>query len=202
MQQIKELQPHKKQKGFALLITLIVVTALISIGLSVLDLSVRQVRLASISSDSEIAFHAANAGLECGSYLRREAVFAADEEAGNDISPECFEVSSSPSTVSSTNVPLTGGSEGEAYLYEFDFTWGSPLRCSQIVMMVITADVGGAGATTNNPVRNYIPGFPTNDPKTCSPGGRCAVIASRGFNKECADINTYGTVQREVLLQL
>ena len=52
---------ENSQSGFALLMTLVVVSVIISIGVSVLDLSVKQVRLSTNAKESEAAFHAANA---------------------------------------------------------------------------------------------------------------------------------------------
>ena len=52
--------------------SLIVVSVVISIGLVVLDLTLKQLRLSTNSKDSETAFHAANAAMECARYWRNE----------------------------------------------------------------------------------------------------------------------------------
>ncbi len=46
-----------------------------------------------------------------------------------------------------------------------------------------------------------IPGYPDLE-KECEPGGRCTVIAARGYSRACAQVTQPGTVQREVLLEL
>ena len=203
---IKNKKQHR-ESGFALLIALIVVTALISIGLSVLDLSVRQVRLSSNAADSEIAFHAANAGIECAVYWRRENTAATAMDNGNSISPECFDETPSPASVpgSNANSYLDSSADASAYIYNYEFTWGTPNRCSEIRVLVINADESGDGAIISNAnitSTNLFPGYPSTAAKSCSAGAVCSVISVQGYNKACTSTNTYGTVQREVLIQL
>lgn len=195
--EIRLQKTERAQTGFALLLTLVVVTVLVSIGLSMLDLSIKQIRLSGTATDSEIAFHAANAGLECATYWRREA--ANDMENGNDIAPSCF--GGSTADTSADNVSLIGGSDGNAYLYEYEFTWGSPNRCSRITAVVMDADIDGDGATTTN-IQALVPGYPGTTQKSCQPGTKCSVVSVQGYNKACDSVTSYGTVQREVLLQL
>ncbi|MFW6210467.1 MAG: hypothetical protein ACOC4E_03185, partial [Patescibacteria group bacterium] len=61
-------QPHATS-GFALLITLLVVGVVLAVGAVLLDLTIKQVQLSSTAKDSEIAFHAANAGMECARFI-------------------------------------------------------------------------------------------------------------------------------------
>ena len=185
------------QKGFALLMTLIVVTVVISIGLSVLDLSIKQIRLSTNARDSEIAFHAANAGMECARFVRRNLSNAM--ENGDPISPNCFTGGPSPNTFTEVT-DVTGG--GEVHRYDYAFSWGGAApRCSQITTLVASSSF--SGTTTISNMRNtWMPGYP-GDTKTCGAGERCTVISVRGYNKSCSMVtsNTYGIVQREVLLQ-
>lgn len=201
MQTVKRNKERKEEKGFALLITLVVVTVLISIGLSVLDLSIKQVRLATNAKDSEIAFHAANAGLECALYWRR---FSGDAmELGQTVNASCFKQASVPATRSKITSGVSGG---DAYQYKYEFTWGdSPdIRCSQINTIV-----GSSSAATDLTISGLIsgaspllPGYPDGNTKTCKAGTKCSIISVQGFNQPCSDVGGYGTVQREVLLQL
>lgn len=190
----------QKEHGFALLITLIVVGVVISVGLTVLDLSIKQVRLSTNAKESEIAFHAANAGMECARYWRR--VDATDMETFQDITPSCFSGALSNYAKADLAGDVTG--DGVSYLYNYDFTWGGTgaERCTRVVTMVASTTVTGVGATTSN-MTAYVPGFPPeeNDEKYCEPGARCTVISVRGYNKPCSSVGGYGTVEREVLLQ-
>lgn len=193
MVQIKHKQIGQNQPGFALLMTLIVVTVVIAIGLTVLDLSTKQIRLATNAKDSEIAFHAANAGMECARYWRRQS--STLMESGAAISPTCF---GSP-LYSNNQVQISNNSDGSVYKYDYSFTWAGGNRCSEITTLVASANALGAGVTVNN-MPTLLPGYPTNN-KTCAAGERCTVLSVRGYNKPCGSTAGYGTVQREVLLQ-
>ncbi len=198
-----EIKPNKKnQQGFALLMTLIIVGVVLSVGLSLLDLSVKQVRLASNAKQSEIAFHAANAGAECGQYIRRSEINSDDEalmELGEDISASCF---GRPAQNVVIEPPPGSGDTagvGDVYQYLYDFTWAGGSRCSMINTIVINADLAGSGLTLSN-VPTYIPGFPDNE-KICEAGSRCTLLSVRGYNRPCTNTSLPGTIEREVLLR-
>lgn len=191
------------QSGFALIMSLIVVGIVISIGLSILEISVKQVRLSTNARDSEVAFHAANAGMECARYIRRSS--QALMEVGQSITPTCFGVGpdagqNSVQTLSGANVSGSGG----AYRYDYSFTWGDGSsggeRCTEATTLVIVADLPGAGVTVNN-MATHIPGYQDGATKFCEAGARCTIISVRGYNRTCSAASTVGTVQREVLLQ-
>lgn len=181
--------------GFALLITIIVVTVLISIGLAVVELTLKQVRLSTNAKESESAFHAANAGMECGRYIRRIA--STTMEAGSTISPNCF--SATPASNSRSTVLST--TDGNIYLYSYSFTWTASAkpRCSTIQTLIMVADPLGSGLSLN--VTPYISGYPTTAPKTCNAGERCTVLSAHGYNRACDTAGGYGSVEREVLLE-
>jgi hypothetical protein len=196
--EISNRQQQEKQEGFALLMTLILIGVVVAIGVSVLDLSLKQARLSTNSKESEIAFHAANAGMECARYWRRAA--STTMERGNAISPLCF--SASPGT--NTRTPITAGvtGAGEVFLYQYTFTWGTVpnQRCSDIVTLVASSTPLGGGLTINN-MTSHVPGFPDGNTKNCAAGEKCTVLSVRGYNRACLGAASYGTVQREVLLQ-
>ncbi|MEN9920637.1 MAG: hypothetical protein RL538_530 [Candidatus Parcubacteria bacterium] len=197
----------EKQNGFALLLTLIVVGVVVSIGVALLDLSLKQVRLSTNAKDSEIAFHAANAGMECARYIRR--IEAADMEEGDPISGSCFGRAFTVSLTSSNvdrsyKIPdgdITSGS-GEAFVYDYQITWTGNQRCSQITTLVASStwQSSGADMVINN-MTTHVPGYPDGSTKTCENGNRCTVLSVRGYNKPCSDVGDYGVIQREVLLQ-
>lgn len=190
----------KQEAGFALLMTLIVVGVVISVGVAILDLSIKQVRLSTNARESEVAFHAANAGMECARYWRRAS--GTEMERGEPINPVCFGVAASPNTrLTVPGADIVG--DGDAHVYNFSFSWGSGRpRCTQVTALVASSSVLGTGATTSN-ITTYIPGYPTEngDQKFCEAGARCSVISVRGYNRPCSTVGGFGTVEREVLLQ-
>ena len=116
-----------KEEGFALLLTIIVVGVLLSIGLAVLDLTVKQVQLSSNAKDSELAFQAANAGMECARRVRRDL---GDRMLSNQsIDPQCFGVAYNERNrtryqyepLSETHPGVTG--DGDVLRYRYSFTW-------------------------------------------------------------------------------
>jgi len=205
------------QSGFALLVSLIVVSVVVSIGLVLLDVTTKQLRLSSNSTDSELAFHAANAGMECARYIRREARAAIE---GDEFATPLVNPGGSISGIGScfgTSVVATVGSvvvdnlnDGDAFLYQYEFEWGTESdRCSEVDMVVAAADIfntptiPGNGVTiTNTNMRAAIPGYPRGQDLVCPPGSFCTAISVKGYNRSCASKDSFGTVQREVLLEL
>ena len=185
-----------KEKGFALLMTLIVVTVVVSIGLSILSLSIKQAQLSTNAKESEIAFHAANAGSECARLVRKQNTLATEQ--GQDISPSCFGVNSDPDSVTPTTPAKIG--DGDVYLYHYNFTWGTDVRCTDIYMLVASSSPVGAGVTTTN-MSSIVPGYPNGTDSYCEPGSRCTVLSVQGYNKGCNSLNAPGVVQRDVLLE-
>lgn len=205
------MKKHSQESGFALLMTLVVVGVVLSVGMSILDLSIKQVKLSTNAKESEIAFHAANAGMECARYWRRAE--ANKMEIGDPISPQCFSVTP-VITISPVN-PLPGSAavtgDGEAFLYSYNFTWGptSAVRCTQVDTLVASSSSLGAGVTITH-MKDIFSGYPKTavdpDPSSyCEPGSRCTVISVRGYNRTCpvnpSDPMPIGTVERDVLLQ-
>ncbi len=192
----------KSQTGFALLITLIVVGVVVAIGVSVLDLSLKQVRLSTNAKDSEIAFHAVNAGMECARYWRR--VDAATMERGGAINPVCF----SGTLVNAPSVSALGSengvtsANGQAFLYNYAITWQGGERCSEVTALVASSTTAGSGLSITG-MEALVQGYPEGNTKVCVAGERCTVLSVRGYNKPCSPSANYpfGTVQREVLLQ-
>lgn len=190
------------EAGFALLMTLIVVGVVLSVGVAILDLSIKQVRLSTNARESEEAFHAANAGMECARYWRRASATAM--ETGQAISPVCFGVAGTvnpPVTLPDADLIRGADWHGEVFQYDFSFNWGgSDPRCTQVTALVASTSALGNGVTTTN-ITSYVPGYPGGSDTYCEPGSRCSTISVRGYNRSCSTVGGFGTVEREVLLQ-
>jgi len=206
-----------KQTGFALLVSIIVVSVVISIGLVLLDVTTKQLRLSSNSTDSEQAFHAANAGMECARYVRRNArlQIEGDEFASPRLDPAqdisgvfCFGEQVVAEAGTNVDVDDLAG-EGQAFAYQYEISWGGD-RCSEITMGVAVANlltegpnpVEAGGLTVSSALlQERLPGYPPDQDIDCPAGSSCTVILAKGYNRSCADKNSFGTVQREVLLE-
>jgi Tfp pilus assembly protein PilX len=206
-----------RKTGFALIMSLLVVSVVITAGLTILDVSIKQVRLSGNAKDSEIAFSATSAGLECGRYWRRSLSNAMENTNGGTpdtaVGITCFQ----RPAINVTPVEVTGvTNNGRAYVYDYEFTWGTGVdaRCTKITTMVImstssaTSSIRIEASPPNDNMLMFIPGYPDNaalatEFKNCPPAGICTVISSRGYNRSCtpASINSPGTIEREVLLE-
>ncbi len=182
---------------------IIIVGVVVSIGLSVLDLTIKQLRLTTNSKDSESAFHAANAGMECARHWR-------DKESNNfetqqNVNISCFGVNN---TVTPQTVTVNPNGVGEAFMYNSVISWVTTNgldRCSESQILIMVSNFNATTTIDNmraTPGPGII-GYPGVSPKKeCEPGGRCTVISSRGYSSSCSNITDAGTVQREVLLEL
>ncbi len=61
-------------KGFILLFSLLVSSIILAAGLSVTRIIIRQIYLASVQRDSQMAFFAADSGIECARYWKQETI--------------------------------------------------------------------------------------------------------------------------------
>jgi hypothetical protein len=58
----------KKDKGFAMLFTVLIVSLMLAIGLGISDITFKQAVLSGLARDSQAAFYQADSGVECGMY--------------------------------------------------------------------------------------------------------------------------------------
>jgi len=196
---------HSEQKGFALLIALIVVGVVLSVGLVILDLTIKQVRLAATTRDSEVAFHAANAGMECAQYLRRVELDTL-VAAGSDLpsSMQCFsgvEAADKQNSALASDAVDSASDSSFVRHYSYEFTWED--RCTLVDMVTQNSVANGASITVAQAdMQAAIPGFPNED-KECLAGSECTTIAVRGYNQACPGSGDfgYGVVERKVLLE-
>lgn len=194
----------KESGGFALLITILVLGVIVAITLTIVELSIKQLKLAVDSTDSEIAFHAANAGLECARYTRR--VSSGILESGNPVTFNCFNDTDTVNRLASLGFVTTGvgPTTGRVYRYKHSIEWGSAprLRCTEMDMIVIvatsTVTIGGGGTDT---LRTRINGF-ESDSKVCDAGERCTIMSVVGYSSACSATSSTGVLRREILLEL
>lgn len=201
-------QIKNNQSGFALLMTIIVLSVVLSVTLSIVDLSLKQLQLSSDTTESEIAFHAANAGLECARYTRN---FKSDDfESGSKVNFRCFADTSNVSadlvlglTIKKGNrfnIDAIRGTDASVYRYVKSIPWGDvgSERCSEMniltIMATTTVQVGS--------IQSIIPTYET-DTKVCEGGSSCTIISVTGYSSLCtaAAKSSPGTLRREILLE-
>lgn len=211
--------PKKKtqQDGITLLITLLLMGALLAISASLLNITLKQFQLAGLISESEVAFQAASAAMDCALYwdYKEPNKFAVpannSDEQTSDVSMNCMGDNdggfsySNPPYIDPTPAPpppvgsgpFTAGvsrtlNGGEMRFY--GFRWGNPLVCSQVSIYKFN---GGSEVVVD--------GRELWDPggvNTCPTGATCTVVRARGYNVDCDLLSTAKRVVERELVQV
>ena len=107
---IKNKSNNNTSGGFTLLFAVIISSLLLSIGVAILDLALKQFSLSSTGKNSQIAFYAADDGLECGLFWDRNAggvqaasVFATSSQSVPMNSIYCNGASTTPQILNDAN---------------------------------------------------------------------------------------------------
>lgn len=157
----------KNTKGFALLIALVTASIVLALGLSILNITLRDFLLSGAGQESSAAFIAADTGMECALYWSESL------SGGQFTTPGPNAIRCMGSNFSVTN---TLGSPTS-----FEVDWGTvaePL-CSKVE------------------VTRYTLAVPDTAPGAVScPVGTCMKIISRGYNRGCSDLTLPRTVER------
>lgn len=185
--------------------SILAISVVLAITLATISLTIKQTQLATDSRDSEVAFHAASAGLECVRHWRR---FSAEEyEDGQSVPINCFRVNSvSPDNAGNHQITSDVEGDGEVYNYTYRISWGvgQAERCSEMKFILLVTDFDGSGLTLEN-VSEYITGYPrADDTKECESGGLCTIFSSRGYSTSCPAAGEnfpIGTVQRDIYIE-
>jgi len=176
---------HTTNTGFALLLAIIIASIALSIGLSMLHITLKQLSLGTTTKGSEIAFQAANAGMECLRYVRNDQ---SDEMfAGSSLQVGCLG--------GSFGIANSGGSAQHRIYRDETIDWrpsGGDALCVDMEIHLLIADGGDI---------TYL--FPGGSTKTCDSGDVCTFGFVRGYNRSCSDIgsNSVFTVQRELTVE-
>lgn len=181
---INNLHMKKDQSGIALLVTLLLMSVLLGISASLLNITLKQYQLSGIALASEMAFQAANAGMECALYNDLPKTGTSPFDVPGGTTEQASEAS-----INCMNAGALANINGTAQSGEeqlFRFTWGSPQVCSEVSMYKYYSTTGPVNFSVNG----------TN--KTCDQGSVCTVVQARGYNVSCAEVSTGGrVVERE-----
>lgn len=183
----------KGERGLALLVTLLIVTVLVGISASLVNITLKQYQFSNIGLQSEMAFQAAHAGMECLMYhdYRGYPVSRFDVNGdGTGVAPEanltCMGQTSND-FVNNGNTVVSGEEQ------RFQFSWrdttvaGSPPVCTSVS---IYKYYNTAAA------QNMAPSL--GRPGSCPAGTVCTVIKARGYNVACTATTTPRTIEREL----
>ncbi len=162
---------RKKQGGFTLLIAVLLSTVVLAIGLSILNITLKEFILSTIARESAISLNAADAGLECVFYWDRST-------QGNkfDVAAPFFDISCMGQTIR-----VGGGSSQVPQPVEIQ--WGSPPVCARVYITKFYS------LTTPQPMGG-------NPARTCPAGVECTRVVSYGYNNACTELDKRNTVER------
>jgi hypothetical protein len=184
---------HIHKNGLALLITMLLMSVLLGISTSLLNVTLKQYQLSGIARASEVAFHAANAGVECLSYhdltLAVAGVSKFDVPGDGSTAPEVLSISCMDNQVSSDVEPLNNGTIQSGEEQRFEFEWGTPAVCTNVSIYKFHNDSG---------IEPVVAAGQTFRVGGCPQGSTCTVIRSRGYNTGCANLANPRTVEREL----
>jgi len=76
-------QKYTKQAGFAVLYAVLVSSILLSIGLAIFNITIKELLLSSSGRDSQFAFYAADSGAECALYWEQKGGGFSTSTAGS-----------------------------------------------------------------------------------------------------------------------
>ncbi len=179
-------------KGFALLMTLIVLSAVIAITLSLVELSLNKIKLAVDTRDAEVTFHAASAALECGIYSRnKEPNKYIDWVSGLGSAPRinCMKVvNMSPYKLpEKKTIPSAGEVKKFTYQFATDVD-GDGANDSCIYIETHIIDAKYADITESD--------ISSLEPIECKNGSVCTVVVARAFNRSsCTAVPPPGQVE-------
>ncbi len=163
---------HPQERGFAMLFAVLVSSVLLSIGISIFNLTVKDLLLSSSGRESQFAFYAADTGVECALYwdFRGANVFATstDDTVRTPSDPDCVNTLSNIQPVDVTNyisrTPTTAVTRFEITIPNLDANGDSAPYCAIVTVTKSAAVAGGVIETT---------------------------IDSRGYNTSCDSTNAY-----------
>ena len=174
---IKSMRIQKNHDGITLLITLLLMGVLLGVSSSILNITLKQFQLSGIAYQSEVAFQAANAGLEC-------AQFHDWENNSFDVPSDGTRAAASVACMEEVAVFDSLGTAGSGDEQKFQFSWGTPGVCSEFSVYKYYSETGDVAMGIR--------------PEPCTRGSECTVIKARGYNVACGQIGGGGrVVERE-----
>jgi len=141
-----------KNQGFTLLLSLLVISVILSVSFGVFDVMTKELKLSGLGRESQIAFYAADAGIECAYFWdikKKEFDDAIKNDRGFSI--KC------------AGKDMVGGISGngslsEPYTLNFNFDMGEDAtqKCAEVTVgKVITQEDGFKKTTTTIQSKGY-----------------------------------------------
>lgn len=181
----------QKNQGFALLLAVLVSMIVLTVGLTILNASLKQITLSNIALESERAFHAAYAGVECAQFWNVGDVW---DVGTNTQSIRCMD----QNVTTDNSAPLAFNAD-EVWTIQFDWQSGSGADGTYTYDMCTDMTVYKYFDSSSPTTMTVLPpGFAN---RICEIGVECTVVTSRGYNQPCGSLTNIRTVEREVTVR-
>lgn len=178
--------PHtNREAGFAMLFAVLTSSVLLSIGLSIFNLTLKELALSSSGRESQAAFYAADSGVECALYwdVKGTDVFATSSDSRTPVpsTPQC----------AGQNIKITPSAQtSNSATTEFSFApTDSTSLTNGVCSFVTVKKTDNSGATlTEIRSRGYNVGY-SGDPSDTGTSNKC--LGADDFKVERALLITY-----------
>lgn len=160
---------QNRQNGFTLLIAILVIGIILAIGLSILNITLKEYILSNVARESAIALNAADAGMECALYWDRSSQGNKFDVVGETTAPPAgtpFECMGQTRTT-----PGAGSTQAQ----NAQFGWGTPAVCARVTVTKYF--------NASNPVPMGVNA--AGNSISCPMGVECTRTVSLGYNKAC-----------------
>lgn len=163
---------HTCSRGFTLLLAALVASITLALGVSIFEITQKQVILSSLGRDSQFAFYTADTGAECALYW----------DARSDIHPNTFATSSATfvrvpiSCAGESVTPDPVSTETYSAISIFSYNFKSPFKPEGLCAKVSVKKCGGT--------------FDTDGTCAPEPPKLQTIIHADGYNTDCDSIPT------------
>ncbi len=133
---IRKLKIENSERGFSLFISIVVMGALLLVAFAVSNLASKEVSFATFNRDSQYAFFAADAGIECAIFWDSKASPSAFDPAtpGSPISCNGVSMSTGKLISGTTTTMMIGGGGNSKSVFGF-LLWGaSDQPCVHVIV--------------------------------------------------------------------
>ena len=132
---------HKNTKGFAMLFAVLVSSVLLAVGLSIFNLTVKELSLSASGRESQFAFFAADTGAECALYwdIKGSQVFATSSASviyrtPVPTNPDCVDAQSGSTQTVDIYHDVSATSDGATTQFDLTIPNGSTPYCVTVVV--------------------------------------------------------------------
>lgn len=175
-----------KKKGFAMLFAVLVSSVLISIGISIFNITIKELSLSSSGRESQFAFYAADTGMECALYWDFKA----------NTPSIMFAYSTSTESEGQWRNDLVAAEDPNCVASETGYLAGQfntpDLTTPGVSITTFQLEIPNTNASVNAP---YCTKVTVRKDQNVALGQQ-TTIESRGYNAGCSDVTNQNTIER------